>query len=403
MNKNYYIPSLSNFHIKENKAWFITDFEGALFELDFNKKKLKFIDTLGGQKENIAYQNSACFFYNNLLYCFPHFGQYIWIYNFKTKTWRDIFIKELDNKIAGVMNYRYYEDNEELVVYICEQQSFLHFSLKDEKVTKCSFVSKNIDTDSPSVIMLQNKAYVVSPWSDKLYHYDILSGNIKEYPIKCYDSGFYTSCYNDNKIWLTGNNHFLYCLNNECKIMKTIPLPKEYGKNNAKLQKSEEDIPTHILGMFNKSIFLNNIVWLIPGMDNNLLLFDTLKNEWHEMELPNENDSYETIKARLYDTKYWFLYERDKRYFGIYSYKNDWILEIDTLTKTSDIISFDINDIPWNKILHNETNSKSLKLWLNKLLEKETINNNQNNKNNLENSAGKQIYQFVKGIKNKWN
>ena len=114
--------------------------------------------------------------------------------------------------------------------------------------------------------------------------------------------------------------------------------------------------------MFGEILNVQGTLWLIPEIANKVLYMKQDGN-FEEFDIRDEDETEFSQKNRCLNVKYNVLYIRKERYIGIFSCKNEHIVEIDTLNKSYTIKKFLFYEIPFAAYRPEETNARTLS-WL---------------------------------------
>ena len=92
-------------------------------------------------------------------------------------------------------------------------------------------------------------------------------------------------------------------------------------------EKEEYGVP--LCPTFLYSIMVGEYVWFIPYTTNKIIYINKKNYKLYSFEIEDENETRDTLLANLLHHKYLLEYVKDNRFIGLYSLKNNRILEID--------------------------------------------------------------------------
>ena len=151
----------------------------------------------------------------------------------------------------------------------------------------------------------------------------------------------FTSLFEQLNVYIWG-----YIAETTQKIFPAITAPSKtsssfsdkYGEIlDCKVERYEE--PTFI-----ESVPTDKYIWFIPFRTNEILYLSLETNEIREFIIADEEETVYSLKNRILDHKYLLEYVKDDRYIGLYSLKNEHILEIDANTLAYRLLPFTIDD-----------------------------------------------------------
>ena len=119
---------------------------------------------------------------------------------------------------------------------------------------------------------------------------------------------------------------------NKIKILNNFPTQfgmYDFSKNST--GKVNNILDEYKFPIFLYSIVVGKSVWFIPYLTNKIIYIDQESFVLQVFEIEEENETKESILERTdLCYKYLFEYVKDNRYIGLFSIKNNCILEIDT-------------------------------------------------------------------------
>ena len=171
----------------ERNLYYVARDVPILFMLDIDTNKvspISKIPMLGIEGERVC---SSIQYYNKKLFLMPMRTKlsYIWIYNLNTQGWEYIDISE-DNDSRYIEKYSYsciWQDK--LILVGCNKPTIVVVDLLTG-MRECSqniFPDDNFYHASFSCAQMNDELYIPSPRTNRVYKYNISSGEVKEYAI----------------------------------------------------------------------------------------------------------------------------------------------------------------------------------------------------------------------------
>ena len=181
--------------------------------------------------------------------------------------------------------------------------------------------------------------------SNRVYVICLANDIIEQCEIKEIIDGIYSLENVDGEIWLTSKKNEIYSWDRlKNSITKKVTLPKKFGKYKVGVNnKLYIDTQYDVDGIFFYIKCMGQHVWFIPRKHNMIFRVHKKSLKVEEICIPYEEEDSNTWKKRKIEAKYCLEYVRENRYLGIYSYKNNYIIEIDTKLLEIEIKDFFIS------------------------------------------------------------
>ena len=220
---------------------------------------------------------------------------------------------------------------------------------------------------------------------------------MKENELSMIHSGLRTLTECGGKFWLSGRKKEIYIWEKEKNNFKILnSFPKGFGIYNFE-NKSDKllDCESKEYGTFTflTSIPAGDYIWFIPFQTNQILYIDKITNEINAFEIQEEDEDIKSIKSREMNCKYILQYIIKERYIGLYSLKNETILEIDAETMEIKRRGLIFNDINLEKVFPGWIFRDSVKAeshFYKKMIEQNNVNRK------IKADRGAQIYDYIK-------
>lgn len=357
-----------------NAIWFVGCQVNALFQLQKSTGKIKFVKKFPNINLMDFRKFSICKKYKNFVYCFPDIGNIIWIYDILHDSMEKIDIMSHENERQGIMN-AFLHDNHFFAVSITQKQ-IIEIDLENNKIVHFYQIFTNAEEKLGwECIEVEGRVYCVSKKSDTVCEFDMKNRNTQYYEIPVHTTkGFNTICYDDGKFWLSGNEE------------KLITWEKNSGKINV-LNYKIDDFYTYKIGkmgsrqLFLNSVAVNGMVWFIPYLANKIIYVDKQKMVVKSFEIAEEMEDEENILQRCMQHKYMLQYISEGRFIWLYSFKDEKVLEIDTIDSCLKTVKFKMEEKSKEEVwkywieetqgMVEEINKKSIDRLLKETLKKE--------------------------------
>lgn len=335
--------------IEGSKGWYGSGEINAIFEIDFDKKRYKYLTAFDNSEEDTIRKYSVCKKYKNKLFFFPVYGNKIWIYHINTQIFSKIDDPAFFDMDCLLMNEPFIY-NHYLYALSTKKKAVVIIDPETEQLHSIIQIPKEMENVSSDCMQSGNKLYCVSDNKGIICQIDLDSKHIELYMIPCMETGIHTiSIESTDKFWLSGHEKQI-CIwdkqNQTSIVLKDFP--EEFGiYRNIKdklvidyKQEISEDV------LFIDSFCLQNYMWFIPFRTNKILYVNMETHKISSLNIPNEQEFSNGWKRYL-SHKYLVNYIHENRYIGLYSTKNGYLFEIDTkefLVKRIELI-LDTNSI----------------------------------------------------------
>lgn len=344
-----------NIWIEEDKAWFAGANLSALFQLDLKKDSCEIIKEFPDFKFSEFRRNSRCIKCGNNIFCFPDFGNCIYIYDLIQQEFTTLEINNQDEVRLGIVDFWHYDNK----IYSISRglKKILIIDILKKEIINTSNITRNPEEQILSSIKVGGYIYIVSSENSVIYEYSIETNKTKKYIVPELKEKMFTIAFDGNNFWLSGYTKEIYVWNKEKNIVKKIiNFPEGFGVYNFKC-KDEYIIDYNILNsewpLFFDSICSDKYIWYIPFVTNKIVYINKETYEIKYLQIKDEEENANSLKNRQLNHKYLVLYFRDDRILGLYSFKNRMILEID------------LNELSW-KYRNIELNLDKMEKFLNK-------------------------------------
>jgi hypothetical protein len=391
--------------IEDGHVWFMGGEMNILFQKEEDCDDVEIVSVVPCDNIFMFRQNPICIKNGDVIYSLPDNGEAVWIYHITNDYWSRILIENpkgvrLSCGKAWVVNKRIY------IVSIGLRQ-IIEIDTENEEIVNYHNISNSNQKVSDSVL-IDNYIYVIDT-SLTIYKFDCVSKEIYKYELSQQDEEINRICYDGEKFWTCGYSRKIYVWNEDSKVEIIDSFPDSFGIYNFDGGYSElinynfisSDTP-----LFISNVSVGEYIWFIPFKTNEILYADKKSMQIKIFHVENEMQDKENLKIQLLHHKYLLEYVKEDRYIGLYSLKNRWIIEIDSLELKYRIIKHKLNGESSKKI--NSLIIEKIRQNHNIIRECEYANlinfemyiqdNNDKYEDSQHSSIGKRIYQFVNAV-----
>lgn len=324
------LPWSDNWWIEGNRAWFCAGEISALFCVDLNSGKCDLVEWIPECNRMDFRLYSYCIKRDDIIFCIPNMGKDVWYFDIKEMNWGKIEVEHESQFVMCISAYSK-QDNR---IWLLEDEKGKIFEVDCtmKKVENKYQLPVDANKSSNEYILVGDKLYFVSGY--KVY---CINGNaLRTYEITGVKTELCTICYDGCNFWLSGYCKDIYVWNPDQGIINVITeFPKYFGFYHFR----RHEIPVvdcdslfcDDFAFYISSIPLGKYIWYIPFRSNEIVYIDKETFEVHLLEIEDEQETSESIDRHIIAHKYLVQYVHENRYIGIYSLKNGWIFEIDTV------------------------------------------------------------------------
>lgn len=317
--------------IEGTKGWYGCGEINGVFEIDFDTNRYKYLTSFDDCGENTIRTYSICKKYKNKLFCFPVYGDKIWIYHIEEK----IFSKIDDPSFFDsdyLLMYEPFVYNHYLYVLSRKKCAVVEIDPEQECIHSVISIPKEIGAVGSNCIQDGNKLYCSSIDKGVLCQIDLDTKQIELYEIPYMEKGINTiSMESADKFWLSGRDKQICIWDKQSqKSIVLTDFPEEFGIYRDIDGKLEIDYEKKVSEdfLFIGTVNIENYMWFIPYRSNKILYVDKDTHKISVLEIPDEQECVDGWKRYL-KHKYLINYIRENRYIGLYSTKNGYLFEID--------------------------------------------------------------------------
>ena len=384
--QNVIIPWSDNWWIEKDRAWFCAGEIGALFCIDMNSLECELVGWIPDCDTKNFRLYPYCIKYKNKVLCLPALGKDIWYYNLDQKSWRKIEIGNIERVMTSYMACM----QDDRRIWLLEEKRGRVFAINiEEEILETEYYLSDLEDNDffGGYVCVQNNLYYLI--KDKMYCLDMNSGNISIHKIDGAEGGLYSLSYDGFNFWLSGCCNEIYVWNPQEGNVRVVELPL---KQSYLFSQQPAFCATVVMGKY---------IWCIPFQVSEIIYIDIETYEVASLEIEEEQQAKESIEDNLIDHKYLFEYIRENRYIGLYSLKNQWIFEIDTIDLCARRKTYTLSDTTMqtlftafsrDKIALNENNNLE-KMFFPMLLKKD-----EEKQKEIYYNAGEAIFNKIKNM-----
>lgn len=367
---DFSLPWCDKAAIKDNKIWFFGGSFNSLFCADIHSRTCRMVldiscDFFEERKHTVS-ENVE-----NKIFFFPVYGGNVKVFHQDDNSISTINIINSDEKMI-VLDV--HQINNKLYAVSRKLKNIYVIDIENERLIE------TIDLSEINMVghccTVEDSIFILDSANTDIYEINVLLKTKKTHSINCLFSRFFSISYCNDRFWLSGDKKAIYIWdkktsNNECitNFPREFGVIKEDGEGEIYV---DSNISEMTEPFFFKSIGFDNGVYFIPFRTNHILKINPQNYSVNIVHIEDENESKITWNRKM-NHKYLVEYTRDDRYIGIYSLKNNYLFEIDSLNDSIQVLNIKYDDktskslIRAHWILGNvlmESPSNSLKQYL---------------------------------------
>ena len=335
-----------NWYIEDKKAWFIDGQKDILFYLDLESNECEYIASIPEPNPNKFRLTPRCMKIGNEIFCMPDNGDNIWVYNIEDSNFYKINIKNLSKDSISITDFWQYDNK--LFMLATGLKKIIEIDIGKKVITNYYEVCDKTEDKIAKHVRLASDIYCISASSNKIYQFNFKSRNIIVHEIPDGKGNFFAIAYDGQKFWLSNYSREIYVWNKESNSVKILKdFPEQFG--NYTIEGNGENFLDCTTDVYETPAFieimaLGQYIWFIPFRTNKIIYVDKDSYEIFSFDIENEIETENTLNFRPLSHKYLLEYVRNNRYLGLFSLKNNYIIEIDTLEMRSEIKKYEFSD-----------------------------------------------------------
>lgn len=328
-----------------DKAWFINGMYNILICMNLTTNKCELAVRIPEANLNTFRLNPFCIKCDKDVYCIPGIGEYIWIYDSVCKSFSKT---EIDNPDKLQLSFKFYFWEEK--IYAVPSGTFnkiLEINISERKVDNYYTICET-GTIADSTIA-GSTIYILDAESNKIYEFELTDKSMRLHIIPESGKKFFTICFDGEKFCISGYRKEVYVWTKETNKLITLDgFSQDFGIYNYD-ENSEEilDCETRIydVSTFGYSVTAGEYIWFIPFQTNKIVYISKKNYQLYTFEIEEESETKKSLLGRIcLRIKYVLEYVKDNRYIGLFSLKNNRILEIDAVVLSYRWKNYDFSD-----------------------------------------------------------
>lgn len=320
-----------NWWIEEDNVWFVGGMSNILFNMNLKTGECEEAIDIPDSDTCKLRLTPVCLKRGKDVFCIPGFGQSIWVYNLDSKNFIRI---DIDKPERFQLRVQVWERGDSLFIVSENWNRIMEVDVR-QKVIKDYYTICEKDSVQKST-MAGHNIYMVSSDMGNIYQFDLCTKTIEVYSLPIEKKKLFTICFDGKKFWLSGYQKELYVWNKEDNSLVTVnSFPKDFGVYDFTEKTSGEidsKMTEYEFSAFLYSVMVGEYIWFIPRQTNKILYINKENYRLSVFEISEENETRKSILERGtygFRLKYLLEYIRNDRYIGLFSVKNNRILEID--------------------------------------------------------------------------
>lgn len=335
MEKDYTFLWSDNWYIENNKAWFVDGYFNILSCLDLESNECTYVAEVPSLSSNKFRQNPRCIKIDSEIFCMPDLADSIWVYNLENLSFNEIKIKNQSGERLSVTGF--WKVNNKLFVLSVGLKKMIEIDIKKKSIDNYYILCDAKDEMVAKNVRVGMDIYFVSAGSNQIYQFNLESRKTSVYTIPKINDRLYAISYDGCKFWLSGYHKKIYIWdkkNNSTEILENFP--KGFGVYD--FSGERENILDCEAEVFDFPAFIDieavgQHIWFIPFQTNEILYVDKDTYQIDILEMKEEKETKQSLSMRHMETKYLMQYVTEDSYIGLFSLKNNYIVEINTVEK----------------------------------------------------------------------
>ena len=323
-----------NWWIENDEAWFVGGMQNILFNLNLKTNECESAVSIPEEVSSKFRLTPFCIKCEDDIFCMPDNGNNIWTYNISSKCFSNIGIENPNKVRIGINDF--WRDDNKLFAVSNGLNQVIEINITEKKIENCYVLSRKGNISKS--IKVGTDIYSLSGMFGEIYQFDMITKEISLYRLPDIGRKFSTFCFDGEKFWLSGYYKEVYVWNKEeNKLMILNSFPMEFGIYNfTKNTDGKIDCTTnhYELPTFLYALAVDDNIWFVPLQTNKIIYVNVQNYEIQTFEITEENETKESLLERTsLCYKYILEYIQGNRYIGLFSIKNNCIIEIDALEK----------------------------------------------------------------------
>ncbi|MDE6949930.1 MAG: hypothetical protein K2P64_03300 [Lachnospiraceae bacterium] len=330
MNISNTFPWSDNWWFEDHKAWFIIGSRNILCCFNLSNYECEVMVNVPDVLSRKFRAVSKCMKYQNEVYCFPVFGNNIWVYSIEDGSFSSIPMEMPPDVCPEI--YDFWEYNGEIFAVSMQLKTIFVINPREKRIENAyvlceeGYIAKSVKVGTA--------IYSLSGMSEKIYKFDFVTRRIVTFQLPHMGRKFSTICFDGENFWLGGYREEVYLWYEEKNRIAIYPCSDEglrlggmekHMDNGGDCIAQECEIP-----VFLYSAAVGKYSWFIPYQTNRIIYADKESHRLCAIEVSEEMEDEESSwQEGDLKVKFVLVYVRENRYLGIFSISQNQMLEID--------------------------------------------------------------------------
>ncbi len=391
---------IDGMYIDEANAWYITGHGNILNCFDLNTSQIVFSKLLPNSNMSQTRLNSICIKCSHYILCAPCYATDFWIYDIQ----KDVF-ERLDLEMRDVVHpviWNMYTKGNRLFAISKTGKEVIEIDLKEWKVERRYSIAGADEQLGNSEVVGDSIYSLLTGAGTRVSKFNMVTKECKYYQFPQIEHPVNTVCFDGVRFWFSGCEKYIYLwrpTENQVELLDCFPQQlRAYDFS----RKSGHDIccglDANRSTLFYKLVDMKEAIWCIPYSANSIVYINKQTKKADIYDIPEEEESRESLINRELPHKYIFLYQRNQKCVGLFSLKQNAVIEIDTMTFQKRYINTTVEESVLRELYARSINTDTVmtekKYSLEMLLR--FIEDNANTQNReMQTNIGKQIHSYI--------
>lgn len=394
---NRFIWSGHEWGIKDNKAYFVDAEKDILCEVDLDTSECNGLAVIPNEHTIKFMLNTRCLKINNEIFCMPCFGDRVWIYNCEDSSFNSIILNEPEK--YNLYMESSWQMNDKIVSVSRGLCQVIIIDIKSKRIEYFPIKVLNDDVLISNCVRVNSDIFCTSFNSNRIYKFDLESKETYVYSIGSTFEKFSCICFDGENFWISGCSKKVYIWdgNNDINIINLPESIRNYNFTTGSEDIVKSDDKECYVQIFCHLEAIDGYIWAIPYRSNLVIYIDKNTLEVKVLHIEDEKETKDSLlEFSRRPFKFFWQYIKNNRYIGIFSLKNNYVIEIDTFIKEEKVkkYSFKINylNLIFKEKFFNESNNLHRKVFRRYLIE----DDKNINLDNISYKIGLRIYEDLR-------
>lgn len=315
--KNTFIWS-ENWWLEGDRAWFVEGDNNILFCVNLNTGECEEAINIPDSYLDKYKLTPYCMKCGSIIYCIPGMGQYIWMYHLEDREFSRINLDKQEGVQWAVEVWNWHDTT---FLVLDRLNKILEINKEECRVNSYTICSDSIVRST----VAEDSIFMLSSQSNMIYQFDCSTKNLKSYTLPDMGKRYFNICFDGAIFWLCGYEKEIYTWNQEHNCLNVLDDFPDCFEIYDNASRAENEFVHHEMPTFFYVKVIGKYIWFIPGGANKIVYADRRSGKIEIFEIDEGRKAGDSSFS-------WYLleYVRDDRYMGLFSMRNDCIVEIDT-------------------------------------------------------------------------